>query len=88
MIIHIKRVLEKIKSYLSRLSFRTGVIVLFMCVPFYAISFLMLMLPVSEVLRGALWALFFGLAKSAQYGGLTILGVEGVKRVKSWFNKK
>lgn len=88
MILHIKRVLEKIRFYLSRLSFRTGVIVLFFCIPFYAISFLVLLLPVSEVLRGALWALFFGLAKSAQYGGLTILGVEGVKRVKSWFNKK
>lgn len=85
--IHIKRAIEKVKSYLSRLSFRTGVIVLFSCIPFYAISFLMLLLPVSEVLRGALWALFFGLAKSAQYGGLTILGVEGVKRVKSWFNR-
>ena len=87
MILHIKRVLEKIRFYLSRLSFRTGVIVLFLCVPFYAISFLVLLLPVSEVLRGALWALFFGLAKSAQYGGLAILGVEGVKKLKSWFKK-
>ena len=87
MILHIKRALEKIRFYLSRLSFRTGVIVLFLCVPFYAISFLVLLLPFSEVLRGALWALFFGLAKSAQYGGLAILGVEGVKKLKSWFKK-
>lgn len=88
MIIHIKRAIGRIKLYLSRLSFRTGIIILFLCVPFYAISFGVLMLPIGEVLRGALWALFFGLAKSAQYGGLTILGVEGVKKIKSWFKKE
>jgi hypothetical protein len=27
------------------------------------------------------------MAKTAQYGGLAVLGVEGVKRVKSWFNR-
>ena len=30
----------------------------------------------------------FGLAKTFQYGGLTILGVEGYKRLKSKFKKK
>ena len=29
----------------------------------------------------------FGLAKTCQYGGLTILGVEGYKRLKNKFKK-
>lgn len=30
----------------------------------------------------------FGLAKTFQYGGLTILGIEGVKRIKEWWQKR
>jgi phosphoglycolate phosphatase len=39
-------------------------------------------------MRGALWFVLFGCAKTAQYGGLLILGVEGVKRVKKWFGRE
>ena len=76
-----------IKRFLQGLSFRTGVMVLLSCVIFYLLSFAVLVLPLSVGLRGALWALFFGLAKCAQYGGLLILGAEGVKRVKRWFGR-
>ena len=76
-----------IKSRLDRLSFRTGVIVLLMCVPFYIISFAQMALPFSAGTKGVLWALFFGLAKTAQYGGLTILGAEGIKRLKNMVGK-
>ena len=31
--------------------------------------------------------IFFGLAKAFQYGGLAILGVEGVRRLKTWWKK-
>jgi phosphoglycolate phosphatase len=34
-----------------------------------------------------LWTVLFGLAKTCQYGGLTILGVEGYKRLKSKFKR-
>lgn len=78
----------RIKTWLSSLSFRTGVIVLLLCIPFYAISFLQMMLPISAGAKGVLWVVFFGLAKTFQYGGLSILGVEGVKRVKAWFGKR
>ncbi len=78
----------RIKTWLSSLSFRTGVIVLLLCIPFYAISFLQMMLPISAGAKGVLWVIFFGLAKTFQYGGLSILGVEGVKRVKAWFGKR
>ena len=34
--------------------------------------------------KGILWVVLFGMAKTCQYGGLTILGVEGYRRVKTW----
>ena len=74
----------KIQAFLRRLSFRTGVIVLVLCVPCYIISFAQMAFPISVELKGVLWFVFFGLAKSFQYGGLTIIGVDGVKRLKAY----
>jgi phosphoglycolate phosphatase len=45
-------------------------------------------LPISAGAKGVLWFIFFGLAKTFQYGGLTILGVEGVRRLKAWWKRK
>lgn len=73
----------KIKQWLQSLSFRTGVMVLLCCIPFYILSFAQLMLPLDASIKGVLWVVLFGLAKTCQYGGLTILGVEGYKRLKS-----
>jgi phosphoglycolate phosphatase len=42
-------------------------------------------LPISAAAKSALWIVLFGLAKTAQYCGLAILGVEGWRRVKRWF---
>ncbi len=88
MIEFFKKALERVKLYLSRLSFRTGVIVLSSCVIFYILSFVSLALPISGVMRGVLWTIFFGMAKTTQYGGLAILGVEGVKRLREKFGRK
>lgn len=44
-------------------------------------------LDIDASTKGVLWVIFFGLAKTFQYGGLTILGVEGVKRLKAKFKK-
>lgn len=77
-----------IKSYLQKLSFRTGVIVLLMCIPFYLLSFVQVFFPVSTATKGILFTVFFGLAKSFQYGGIAILGKEGYKRVKGYFKRK
>ena len=44
-------------------------------------------LPISAEAKGIFWVILFGLAKTFQYGGLTILGVEGVKRLKAYFKK-
>ncbi len=77
----------KIKTWLQSLSFRTGVIVLLCCIPFYILSFAQMLLPFSVGVKGILWTVLFGLAKTCQYGGLTILGVEGYKRLKNYFRK-
>ena len=47
-----------------------------------------MLLPISVAAKGILWTVLFGLAKTCQYGGLTILGVEGYKRLKAKFRKK
>jgi phosphoglycolate phosphatase len=78
----------KIKQLLQGLSFKTGVIILALCIPFYIISFAQMALPISTEMKGMLWVVFFGLAKTFQYGGLTILGVDGWKRLKAYFGKK
>ena len=78
----------KVKQWLQSLSFRTGVIVLLCCIPFYILSFAQMLLSISVTAKGVLWTILFGLAKTFQYGGLTILGVEGYKRLKAKFKKK
>lgn len=83
-----KHLFQRIKNWLSLLSFKTGVIVLSLCIPCYIISFAQMALPISAATKSILWVVFFGLAKTFQYGGLTILGAEGAKRVKSYFKRK
>lgn len=79
---------KTVRTWLSGLSFRTGVIVLAMCVPFYVISFAQMALPISHSLKTVLWAIFFGAAKLIQYIGVLILGAEGVRRLKSWWSRR
>ena len=78
----------KIRQWLQSLSFKTGVIVLMCCIPFYILSFAQMLLPISAAAKGILWTVLFGLAKTCQYGGLTILGVEGYNRLKSRMKRK
>ena len=84
----ILRLWNRLKSWLQSLSFRTGVIVLLCCIPFYILSFAQMLLPISVSAKGILWTILFGLAKTCQYGGLTILGVEGYKRLKNKLKRK
>ena len=82
------RIGRSIRTWLQSLSFRTGVIVLLCCIPFYILSFAQMLLPISAAVKGILWTVLFGMAKTCQYGGLTILGVEGYKRLKDMFRRK
>ena len=82
------RIGRSIRTWLQSLSFRTGVIVLLCCIPFYILSFAQMLLPISAAAKGIIWTVLFGMAKTCQYGGLTILGVEGYKRLKDMFRRK
>ncbi|MBQ3689721.1 MAG: hypothetical protein II937_07670 [Bacteroidales bacterium] len=83
-----KTIIQRLKTWLSSLSFKTGVIVLLMCIPFYILSFVQFSFDFLSVsAKSVLWVVLFGLAKTFQYGGLTILGVEGIKRLKQRFCK-
>ena len=84
----VMRLWNRLKHWLQSLSFRTGVIVLVCCIPFYILSFAQMLLPISATAKGVLWTILFGLAKTCQYGGLTILGVEGYKRLKNKLKRK
>jgi len=84
----IYHVFDNIRMWLQSLSFRTGVIVLLCCIPFYVLSFAQMLLPISAAAKGVLWTVLFGMAKTCQYGGLTILGVEGYQRLKDWMKRK
>ena len=81
----IKQAFAPVARWLQGLSFRTGVIVLCVAVVCYIISFAQMMLPISVTAKGVIWFIFFGLAKTAQYSGLLIVGVEGWRRIKSRF---
>ena len=83
-----RSVIDRIKLFLGRLSFRTGVIVLTSCVIFYILSFAQMLLPISAEAKGVLWFVLFGMAKTTQYTGLTILGVEGWRRLKARFRRQ
>lgn len=83
----IRHISDAIKRRLSGLSFRTGVYVLILSLVFYVLSFVCLALPMPYYLKGLSWALFFGLAKTAQYSGLLIIGKVGVQKIKGYFKR-
>ena len=84
---YIRRLGNRINEFLKRFSFKSGVIILLLCIPFYILSFAQMAMDLSYSVKGILWVVFFGLAKTFQYAGLTILGVEGIKRLKVWWSK-
>ena len=80
--------IKELKNRLSKLSFRTGVILIILCVICYILSFAQILLPISAVAKGVLWTIFFGLAKTFQYSAFVVLGTEGVMRVKKWWKNR
>lgn len=81
------KTITAIKLRLSALSFKTGLAVLALCVVFYVISFAQMALPIHAAAKGVLWTIFFGLAKTAQYAALAILGADGIKRIRGVLKK-
>ena len=74
----IRQMISEVQARLARLPYRTGVVVTALCLPCYIISFAQMALPISTAMKGVLWFVFFGLAKTFQYGGLAILGAKGL----------
>lgn len=83
-----KNLILKINALFASLSYRTGIAALAVCVLFYAISFAQMFLPVSTAAKVTLWVIFFGLAKTAQYSALLILGKAGVESLRGMFSKR
>ena len=73
----------RFKQWLGRLSFRTGIIVAILCIISYIVSLAQILLPISATMKGVLWTVFFGLAKTFQYTALLILGTAGLARAKA-----
>ena len=84
---YFRRLGNRVNTFLRRFSFKTGVIILLLCIPFYILSFAQMAMDLSYSVKGILWVVFFGLAKTFQYAGLAILGVEGIKRIRKWWPK-
>lgn len=82
-----RKIFQTIKGWLQGLSFRTGVIILIVCVLCYVISFAQMLLPISGSMKFWLWVVFFGMAKATQYMALLILGIEGWRRIKRRFGR-
>ena len=81
-------IIGQARNFLSRLSFRTGIVLIIACVICYIVSFAQMFLPISVATKGVLWVVFFGLAKTFQYSALVVLGAEGLKRVKNWWKNR
>lgn len=75
-------------EWLRSLSFATGLAVAAFCVACYIISFAQMLLPLSAAAKGALWVLFYGLAKASQYTALLILGKAGVERLRRLLRRR
>lgn len=82
-----KEKLRKLKEWLSSLSYRTGIIVCIACAFFYTVSFAQMLLPIPVAAKGILWAVFFGLAKTAQYSAILILGKAGIASLRKRFKR-
>lgn len=79
--------MNRIRLWLASLSFRTGLIVGAVCLLCYLLSFAQMLLPISVGAKSVLWIVLFGLAKTAQYTALLILGKAGVQRLRLWIKK-
>lgn len=84
----VKELFTRLRMWLGGMSFRTGVVLVAVCILCYVISFAQMLLPLSVTAKGVLWFIFFGMAKTAQYAAIAVLGTAGVKRLRRWWGKR
>lgn len=77
--------MKQLFDRLRQLSFRTGVIVLLTCIPFYLLVLVQPLLPLSASAKWTVGVTAFILARTFRYAGILIIGKEGLRRIKeSW----
>ena len=84
----IKTAIQALGRHFAALPPRIGVICLILCAIFYAVSFLQMLLPSSAATKSILWIILFGLAKTAQYTAVAILGKEGIRLILRKFHRR
>lgn len=87
-VVEMKKILSFVRRRLANLSYRTGLVVVAICVACYIISFAQMLLPIPAAWKGGLWVAFYGLAKATQYTAILILGKEGWMRLKARFVRR
>lgn len=83
-----RQMLQRVRHFLARLSFRTGLWLLAACAVSYLLAFAPLLFPLSLTTKGVLWFVFFGLAKALQYSAVLVLGKAGGHRLRDWWRRR
>ena len=84
----IKSAIQALGRRFAALPPRVGIICLVLCAIFYAASFLQMLLPITVAAKSVLWVILFGLAKTAQYTAVAILGKEGIRMLLRRFRRR
>lgn len=83
--LYFRQILQRVRIFLARLSFRTGLWLLAACAVSYLLAFAPILFPLSLTTKGVLWFIFFGLAKALQYSAVLVLGKAGGHRLRNWW---
>ena len=84
----IKSAIQVLGRRFAALPPRAGIIWMVLCAIFYAASFLQMLLPITVAAKSVLWVILFGLAKTAQYTAVAILGKEGIRMLLRRFRRR
>ena len=87
-LLYFRQILQRVRHFLSRLSFRTGMWLLAACAVSYLLAFAPILFPLSLTTKGVLWFIFFGLAKTLQYSAVLVLGKAGGHRLRVWWRRR
>lgn len=86
--LYFRQILQRVRLFLARLSFRTGLWLLAACAVSYLLAFAPILFPLSLTTKGVLWFIFFGLAKALQYSAVLVLGKAGGHRLRDWWRRR
>ena len=73
--LYFRQILHRVRLFLARLSFRTGLWLLAACAVSYLLAFAPILFPLS-------------LAKALQYSAVLVLGKAGGHRLRDWWRRR